>query len=215
MKLKLNKKSGLKFIKMTASLSVIFVQFISNIGTALALPADIEELKAGYIEKIGQDPISFCGENLSAAYDIELAEFLEFLEGNFQNKSSNTSLVNIAIARFSEYKKNLNILFNTLNPSAAISGMGGITANTTANELLAYDNCLGLKEFYLDAAKQKMIDHIKTNTAQKKTAIFVEKYQAINSRLRDLNLAIAKMYGFFMTFKEKLPFFIEQCIVSK
>lgn len=199
MKLKLSKKL---VVKIAVILSVIFIQLAA--GTAFALPPEI-----------GQDPIASCGENLSAAYDIELAEFLEFLEANFQNKSSNSSLVNTAITRFSEYKKTLNSLFGKLHPSTALSGVEGLTANTTANELIAYDNCLELKEFYLDAAKQKMIDHIKTNTAQKKAAIFVEKYQAINSRLRDLNLAIAKMYGFFMTFKEKLPFFIEQCIVSK
>ena len=55
------------------------------------------------------------------------------------------------------------------------------------------------------------MEHIRNTSAQKKTTVMIEKYKAINNKLRDLNLAIAQMYGFFGTFKEKLPSFTQYC----
>jgi hypothetical protein len=40
--------------------------------------------------------MSQCQSALTPIYDIELKQFMEFLEKNFQNKSSTSSLTNIA-----------------------------------------------------------------------------------------------------------------------
>lgn len=165
---------------------------------------EFKEIKATLKEQIGKDPIRLCQQNLVPAYDVELMDFLKFLEANFQNKSSNSSLTNIAISRYAKYKNNIEALFAELRP--------GVDGETYDTENQSYIECSKISEGYISLAKTKMIEHIKNTNAQKKTTVMLEKYQAINKLLRDLNFRVAEMYGYFMTFKEKLPGFLQECI---
>lgn len=166
--------------------------------------AEILKLKESLSEKIANDPLSNCRENLFERYDLELVEFLEFIDLNFQNKSANSELVNIAISRYAEYKSNLTLIFASTVPGARLGQLN-------ADELDAYFDCSKIKDSYVEIAKKQMIEHIKNTTSQKRATILVEKYQGLNDRLRDLNFSIARMYGFFVTFKDKLPFYTEVC----
>lgn len=202
-------------MKIKIILTLIFAQLFMNIfsTTAFADVVDderITKLKAELSEKLSKDPIVSCKENLFAIYDVELAEFLEFLDKNFQNKSANSSLTNIAISRYAKYKERLNEVFAQLVPGATIGGLN----NLNSSELIAYNDCSKIKQSYLESGKKQMIDHVRNTNAQKKATMLLEKYQSINNGLRDLNLQIAKMYGFFKTFEAKLPFFIKNCITS-
>ncbi len=165
---------------------------------------EFQEIKATLKEEIGKNPIRFCQQSLVPAYDVELMDFLKFLEANFQNKSSNSSLTNIAISRYAKYKNSIEALFAELRP--------GVDGETYDRENPSYVECSKISEGYISLAKTKMIEHIKNTNAQKKTTIMLEKYQAINKLLRDLNFRIAEMYGYFMTFKEKLPGYLQECI---
>lgn len=165
----------------------------------------VKEMKATLDAKIGKDPIANCAQNLFERFDLEVAEFLEFIDLNFQNKSANSSLTDIAISRYVEYKNNINIVFANVVK-------GATAGNLSKDELDSYLACSKIKDAYLEMAKKQMIDHIKNTTAQKNSTILVEKYQAINDRLRDLNFSIARMYGYFVTFKDKLPFYVDICL---
>lgn len=172
--------------------------------------AEFKQIKAELTQRLSKQVLSQCRQALVPLFDIELKEFFEFLEANFQNKSSNSSLTNIAIARFRDYKRNLNNYFAELNPAYdAELGTESYKA-ASAN----YLTCSKIKDEYFDLAKKILIDHIKTTSAEKKTSVMLEKYQAINSRLRDLNMEISQLYGYFMAFKEKLPGFLQQCVSS-
>lgn len=172
--------------------------------------AGFEKIKAELAARISGEPLSDCRYTLTPLFDIELKEFFDFLEANFQNKSSNSSLMNIAISRFRDFKENLNHYYAELNPSA---DAGDGTENFKAASA-AYLSCGKIRDEYFSLAKKMMIDHIKSSSAAKKASIMLEKYQAINSRLRDLNMEIAQLYGYFMAFKEKLPGFLQQCLNS-
>lgn len=194
-------------IKFGAILSLMIFLFVVFMPSVLALSADeVEELRAQYKAKLIKDPIAFCQTNLVPALDLEQQEFFNFLDIHFQNKASNSSLTNIAISRYAEHKRTLQDLLAIVKP--------GGTTNTALykQEAAAYIDCQKSVDVYTAQAKDKMIEHIRKNTAQKKTTIMVEKYQAINGKLRELNLKIAKMYGLLMTFKEKLPGFVKKCI---
>lgn len=167
---------------------------------------EVENLRQQYKEQLAKDPLSVCQQNIVPAFDLEQIEFFKFLEINFQNKSSDSSLINIAISRYAEHKRNLKDLLAILQPG------GTETTALYENEVAAYSDCQKTMDEYISLAKEKMIEHVRKNSAQKKTALMVEKYQAINDQLRELNLQIAKMYGLFMTFKEKLPGFLQECI---
>ncbi len=153
---------------------------------------------------------SKCFDTLTIAYDLELASFFRFLEGHFLNESSNSSLTNIAISRYLEYTTRVNTLFFLAidqKAGAAITGDQGIIEETSP--LLA---CSALRGEYIQIAKDKMVEHIKNNQARKRSMIIVEKYKAINSGLRDMNMEVAKIYGAFMTFYDKLPWFSKNCV---
>ncbi len=181
-----------------------------NVGFAIVDNAKIQEMKDALDKKIGTEPIVNCKDNLFERYDIELVEFLEFIDNNFQNKSANSSLVNIAISRYAEYKITVDNIFASIVPG---SNAGDLTP-LNKDELQAYSDCSKIKESYLELGKKQMIEHIKNTTAQKRATILSEKYKAINDRLRDLNFSIARMYGYFKTFGEKLPFFVANCITK-
>ncbi len=202
-------------------------------ATVLALdPAEeIAKLKEQLQNDIGTTSITECQNTLVPVYDLELMEFLRFLELNFQNKSANSSLTNIAIQRYSEFKRNIRQNFNSLQPGLTaysdpipnvsdviaeglvpLSRLGSDFKGITQDEIAAYQACAQITDSYLDLAKSRMIEQIKNTNAQKRTTMMVEKYQAINTQLRELNSQISRMYGYFMTFKEKLPGFLQECV---
>lgn len=147
-----------------------------------------------------------CNNSLAPIYDLELKQFMDFLETTFQNKSSNSSLMNIAIARYQKFKDRLNDLF---------SQVGATDSDTDYVEAQnSYGLCSDIKNEYFDKAKKVMIEHIKKTTAIKTTTIMLEKYQSINSKLRDMNTSISQMYGYFMSFKSMLPGFVVKCLTS-
>lgn len=192
-----------RLIKFIATLLITFLMPL----TALAgYSEDIALLK----EKIGASAIGECHENLVQAYDLELTEFLIFLKTNFENKSANSTLVNIAIQRYSEYKIRLQDLFALLKADVIIAG----DTNQYRRELESYSNCKKVMDDYISLAKTKMIEHIKNTSSKKKTSIMMEKYEAINERLADLNLEMAHLYANFVQFKNKLPFYNKNCVKS-
>jgi hypothetical protein len=162
--------------------------------------------KAALIRILESSKMVDCESALKPIFAIEQKQFMEFLETNFQNKSSNSSLLNIAIARYQTFKENLNNLFAKLD-------INDPSQNYLQSQT-AYTICLKLKDQASVDAKKAIIDHIKKTTAAKTTTVLLEKYQSINSKLRDLNTSISQMYGYFMSFKAMLPGFVGKCLTS-
>lgn len=165
------------------------------------------KIKAELVKQLDEAPISQCKEKLIPIFDLELKDFFKFLDESFQNKSSNSSLTNIAIVRYQDFKNSLNDYFARLNINNA-SNEEYVRANN------AYVLCAELLDQYFAVAKSQMIDHIKKTSAVKTASVLLEKYKAINNRLRDLNTAISQMYGYFASFKALLPGFVKNCLQS-
>lgn len=202
-------------VKKIAGVLVFLLLFSTNNLIVFAKEKDpeLEKIKIELIDRIPKHPLTQCRQALVPLFDIELKEFFEFLETNFQNKGSNSSLTNIAIARFKDYKDNLNDYFTRLSPSYD-SELGGNSPEAYASANASFLACDKIKDEYLYNARKILISHIKTTSASKKASVLLDKYQAINSRLRDLNMEISQLYGYFMAFKAKLPGFLQQCIKS-
>lgn len=191
-----------KYMKNHIKLAAVLVIFFCSTFAAFAAEENLDPIKADLRQQVITGGLTGCRSNLSKAFDMELYDYFKFLESNFQNKSANSSLSNVAIARYRDYKLAIEDLFILIKP------VEGVYQQQQA----AYLDCVVIKEEYLQVAKDKLISHIRKNSAQKKTVVLLEKYQAINSKLRDLNVEVAEMYGYFMTFKEKLPGFLRECI---
>ena len=209
--------------KLVLVITILFSLTSFNISFADSPEETLNKFK----EQLEKSSTTDCYSNLTAAMDLQLIEFMKFLDETFRSKHSNSSLINIAIARFTEYRLALNDLFAKIPPSF---GYDSPTAATDLNtedqslqifeknyertETIAYARCKELMDDYVKKARELMIEHIKNNTAQKKTIMIIEKYESINNKLQDLNFEIAQMYGYFTTFKDKLPWINTKCVGS-
>lgn len=172
------------------------------------LSSELESRREVLKEALPGADLVGCDVLLKELYDIETMEFLGFLDVHFKNKSSTSSLTNTAIARYLQYKKTISDHFDQFSPD--VSTVKDVRAYDLA--LTSYEACSALTDSYVRLAKEQMIRHIKNNNVQKKTTVMLEKFKSVNEKLRDLNSAIAELYSFFATFKNKLPGFLRKCV---
>ncbi|MCK9186493.1 hypothetical protein M0P48_03575 [Candidatus Gracilibacteria bacterium] len=197
--------------KISLLISVLITSIlISNVSFAedtAALKA-LNDMKNNLSASIKSAPMSQCRQRLTPLFDIETLGFLKFLETNFQNKSSDTTLLNTAIAQYMAFKNRMNLDFGmvTLNSNVLV--------NLQGTEYVNYVRCRELTDTYIALAKQKLMDYVRSNSVQKKVTMFSEKYKAIDNRLKDLNVELAQMYGYFATFKNKSPGFLNKCVTN-
>ncbi len=221
----------MKMIKKILTICLIFTVLFTNIGSNYSYASNgnvesdstvaneqFDEIKSTltpiteqFSAQLEGGNATNCLEILTPLYDVETLVFLNFLEANFQNKAANDSLTNIAIAKYRGYRNTLQDYYAEMKAK-----------ESTARDIQTFDAtfkalqvCEDLTNAYIDLAKQKMIEHIKNTSAQKKTTAYVEKYKSINDGLRDLNFKIAMMYSNFLTFKNKLPGFVcSRCVTQ-
>ncbi len=202
-----------KIIAITLSLILIGVQvsYAAAPDDQLAeIKQDLEPLIEMLSLKIENSAIRDCKKILSPIFDAETLLFLQFIDTHYKNKSLNSSLNNIAIAKYGEYRLKMSSYIYLLTPKAK----DGENAILLSEEFNAYKECDSLANAYVMLSKEKMIEHIRQSTYQKKATAFVEKYESINDQMRDLNYKFAKMYSYFATFKNKLPGFLTSCITK-
>lgn len=208
------KNFGKKLVIFSYLLAALFL----NIETAKAYDESQLESVESQLEVAlaGSRDVIFCRERLVPLYDIETFKFFEFLDEHFKNESSTSTLLNTAIRRYRGYKAKLREYYNELNPSTAAQGAGVVRGEAASDQLLndaaKYEECAELTQVYIDLAKEQMIRHIQRTGVKKNTTIYVQKYQALNARLRDLNVDIAKMLANYSTLNNKLPAFTQQCV---
>lgn len=181
---------------------------IPAVSFAADFPPELTNMKKNLEASLKSSPISQCRQRLTPLYDIETLELLKFLETNFQNKSADTTLLNTAIARYMAYKNRLNLIFGGVTLNA------NVLADLQSTEYVNYIRCREIMDAYISLAKQKLMDYVRSNSVQKKTTMFTEKYKAIDNRLKDLNVELSQMYGFFATFKNKSPGFLNKCVTN-
>ncbi len=169
----------------------------------------LEPQRRDAIKQVIASPLSQCDRTLTIAFDLELGAFFFFLEENFLNESATSSLTNIAISRYAEFKTRIEHIYNNMMSAPEITPGDVLIGIEEAGKLAA---CATLKNEYINIGKERMVEYIKNNQAQKRTMIIVEKYKAINSRLSDMNIMVARMYGSLMEFKNRLAFFSRECV---
>ncbi|PIR55586.1 hypothetical protein COU74_00410 [Candidatus Peregrinibacteria bacterium CG10_big_fil_rev_8_21_14_0_10_36_19] len=187
---------------ITICLSLIFISTTMVSAFAYQFPSELSNHATALEASLKNADVAQCMERLGQIYDIKTIEFFKFLETHFQSKSDNSALINVAVAKYDLYRKDLEIAFDKIQPQNE-----GI-----ASTYASYIKCGKIKDTYLKLAKDQMLRSIKTNSVQKQSTVMVEKYKALSDRLRKMNLAMAQMYGYFKTFDNKLPGFLNQCV---
>lgn len=193
-----------KVMKLLFSSLLIISLFSQSIvaHATTELPEELTALKKQLEDTLPSKAMTECKVSLVPIYDVEILSFNTWLDSHFKNASSTSSLVNTAISKYAEFKQKLQKTFALVNPVSSSTDI-----QVYNDQFSSYALCSAVIDSYLDLAKERMMQHIRSNVSQKKTMMLLEKYQNINTKLRDLNVKIAEMYSLFLTFKNKLPFF--------
>jgi hypothetical protein len=180
----------------------------SNEDRYQELKDKISPLMKDLEENVSSKALSNCLEVLGPLYDMATMEFLQFLDTHYSNNSSTSSLNQTAVMKFIDYRRYITDTTLSVNPQAKV---GGETAKMI-RELQSFLVCEGLGSAYIEVAKMKMYEYARTNSSVKKASIATEAMAPINEEMRELGFSFAKMYGYFSTFRDKLPGFLSDCL---
>lgn len=166
----------------------------------------IEELSG----KVPEIALSDCLTVMDPLFQMETIEFLQFLDTHYSNKASTSSLNDIALMRYVEYKRNIKEHLLGLTPKDEDE----TKTYKLIEEYEKYKVCEGLGSAYIQIARGKMIEYVRTNVYVKKATMVQESIIPINEEMRELLFSFTKMYSYFLTFKDKLPGFLSDCITK-
>jgi len=181
---------------------------ISIIGIILALLAGVSIYLSTYPATLAQEPSGSSGDvqcvpEMGTFLEQKNKEFQEYLKTNFQNKSTNTSLLDLALKRFQLYKNDL------MNKYMTYYGQAGFSLELEASDSMACYQKMQTEIVLMEALMKKYFtqtSNIKTSSA------LMQKLKTINGKLDKLATSIAQMYGKYETFNNNVTCIIEKCI---
>lgn len=132
--------------------------------------------------------------------DVE-PKYRNWMENHFNNKSSSTSLLDDAFARYADYRRNIYDRYATYFPQQGALQL---------SEGLEPGACLAMVEDSLEKARQTLEQKALSTSTVKRTTALITKYQQINSQMRTLYQSFITMKKHLDTFADKLP-----CYISK
>lgn len=151
-----------------------------------------------------------CIYELTKFADPEFESYKSFMEDNFKNKSATSSLLNLGIQRYDQFKSAIRgKLELQVGEQLRIAGQAGATA---AAQFPSLARCESKAAEYIDNASKLLQMRAYATSSIKKTSLFVEKYKQINTKLRSLDLDFMRMVINIRTFEEKLPCYLKSCI---
>ncbi len=150
-----------------------------------------------------------CVTQLTAYGDAEFDKYKIFMEDNFKNKSTTSSLLNLGISRYDKFKKDIGVTLKDLTGKQL--DLAVTTGSPVASQGVGLSRCDALARQYISDASQMLKMRAITTSNIKKNSIFVEKYKQINGKLRALNLDVLRMVVNISSFQQKLPCYLKSC----
>ncbi len=142
------------------------------------------------------DTNNLCEPEMKSFADKELANFRDFLDTNFQNKSGTSSLVDVALGKYREMRSELYTAINKYYPNF---GSSLLVTGLQSNQ------CEQIIVQTLNDAKTLLKTHAVRTSGVKKSTALLEKYQQINAELANLYQQFIYMKAYLDTFSGKLP----------
>lgn len=151
-----------------------------------------------------QVPEPECSAEVKNEVREETRQLTEYMTAHFQNNASTSRLLPDAIKRFKLYNTALLNILARLDTIVTGDQATQIGAIRTSCRKFVHDHLFATKEIF------KM--HVLANAQGKRATRLVDTYKEINDKLEKLNLQIAQMYGYFLTFSKKLPCYASECV---
>lgn len=133
-------------------------------------------------------------------------EFKVFTEDLFLKKSPNSLLIPIGIKKYNEIKSQIEGKYELVSQFILAD-----TDLTMTNQYKKLATCKSIMNAELNNMYRPFEMHIRSTAQVKRTTILLEKYQHINSKLRDFNQVLAETYGYYLTMQKKFKDFVPTC----
>ncbi|MBU0668202.1 hypothetical protein KJ951_00505, partial [Patescibacteria group bacterium] len=140
-----------------------------------------------------------CQKEMTAFIADEEIRYMDWMESNFNNKSSSGSLLDSAFGEYGDYRM---ALFNKLYTFMPQSGFLQLT------EGVEHGACQELVEKALSRARMILTEKARSTSTVKKTTALLTKYQQINDELAELTQSFIDMKKYLDIFSDKLPCYI-------
>lgn len=144
-----------------------------------------------------------CYNEIGPFLEQSSKEFREYITSHFQNKSTNTSLLDLALKRFQQYRKDVFDEYHKYFPQEGLDISGeAIDTLKCYNRVITEINLNQklMQDFFVKSSNAK------TSSAQ------MNKLKAINEKLKKLNGEVTNMHGKWQTLSGKIPCYISQCL---
>ncbi len=142
-----------------------------------------------------------CEAEMTTFTNEKMAEYRQWMEQHFQNKSSTTSLLTDGMAR---YKQLRTTLYNELYFYAPQQNALLLTEGVEGTA------CRKIVEKALAEAKRAIDSRARSTSAVKKSTVLLTKYQELNDKMAKLTRDYLQMKAYLDTFAAKLPCYINR-----
>lgn len=142
-----------------------------------------------------------CEVEMTTFTNERMAEFRDWMEKHFQNKSSTTSLLTDGMGR---YKQLRTTLYNELYFYAPQQNALLLTEGVEGTA------CRKIVEKALAEAKREIDSRARSTSAVKKSTVLLTKYQEMNDKMAKLTRDFLQMKAYLDTFAAKLPCYINR-----
>lgn len=141
-----------------------------------------------------------CIDGMTPFIAQQTASYYGFLEQTFQNKDSSSSLVDTSVEKYREFRKSLINKWYTYFPQG---GQFFSIANLEPGQ------CMAMIDQALSEARRAIQEKATTTAVVKQTSALLEKYQSLNSELRDLADTMVKFKANLDVFTNKVACFVK------
>lgn len=173
---------------------IIIISLLISLTIAISLPATFAQ----------QQPVDVkCVEEMRPFMQQKSKEFREYLTAHFQNKSTNTSLLDLALKRFQKYKKELMDKITTFFPQAGLEQF---------TETVQTIKCLAEVRKEINLSESLMKDFYRKTASIKTSSAFMNKLKQVNDKLRKLNERMMNLQGKWENLMNKIPCFLSKCL---
>lgn len=133
-------------------------------------------------------------------------EFKVFTEDLFLKKSPNSILIPVGIKKYNDIKSQIEGKYELVSQFILVG-----TDSTMTDQYKKLATCKSIMTAELNNMYKPFEMHIRSTAQVKRTTVLLEKYQHINSKLRDLNQVLAETYGYYLTMQKKFKDFVPTC----
>ncbi len=142
-----------------------------------------------------------CEAEMTTFTNERMAEYREWMEQQFQNKGSTTSLLTDGMARYKQLKTTLyNELYFYAPQQNALLLTEGVEGTA----------CRKIVKKALAEAKRELDSRARSTSAVKKSTVLLTKYQELNDKMAKLTRDYLQMKAYLDTFAAKLPCYINR-----